>query len=69
VVNELPNYDRFPTIAAPAPPDSAWQGWQPILERLRGEVSRGARRLAVECYPGVFVDEIARAFAEACALT
>jgi mannose-6-phosphate isomerase class I len=64
-VNEQPSYDRFPCIAAPAAPDSFWQGWESILERVRGEAPQGARVLAVECYPGVFVDEIARVFAEA----
>ena len=65
MVSDLPTYDRFPAIAAPSTPDSLWQGWRSILERIRGEVSKGARLLAVECYPGVFVNEIASAFAEA----
>ena len=64
-MNQLPSYDRLPAIAAPRMPDSFWQGWESIVERVRGEVSKGARLLAIECYPGVFVDEIARVFAEA----
>ncbi len=62
---ELPSYDKFPVVEAPLFPDCAWQGWQSIRERLLGEVSGGARLLAVECYPGVFVDEIARVLAGA----
>ena len=44
--------------------DSSWQGWNEILHHIRAEVSRGARRFAVECYPGVFEDEISAAFSE-----
>ena len=62
---KLPGYDRFPSLAAPPMPDSFWQGWESIVERVRGETSKGARLLAIECYPGVFVDEIVRVFAEA----
>jgi mannose-6-phosphate isomerase class I len=48
------NYDKFPVIAIDAPPDSAWSGWQAIAERIGSELSRGATRIAIECYPGVF---------------
>ncbi len=64
-MNGLSNYDKLPVVEVPSLPDSAWQGWQAIVERLRGEVSGGARLLAVECYPGVFVDEIERVLADA----
>lgn len=40
-------------IAIDAPPDSAWSGWQAIGQRIGGELSRGATRMAFECYPGV----------------
>jgi len=46
-------YDKFPVIAIDAPPDSAWSGWQAIGQRIGGELSRGATRMAFECYPGV----------------
>lgn len=34
------------------------QGYPGIIEILRGEISRGAARIAVECYPGVFENGI-----------
>ena len=38
--------------------NSSWQGWNEILDHIRSQVSRGARRFAIECYPGVFEDEL-----------
>ena len=49
------NYDKTPVI--PVPPSSEdffWRGWEEIAPVLR---KRG-RTIAVECYPGVHVDEI-----------
>jgi mannose-6-phosphate isomerase class I len=43
-------------IAIDAAPDSAWSGWQAIAERIGSELSRGATRMAIECYPGVSED-------------
>src|SRR5437016_5959327 len=57
-------YDKFPTIPAQAGSDCAWQGWNSILECIRGQLSKGARRIAIECYPGVFEDEMANALGE-----
>jgi mannose-6-phosphate isomerase class I len=52
------NYDKFPAIDMPGGEGSAWQGWPAIIARLRAE----ARPLAaIECYPGIFQDEIADA--------
>jgi mannose-6-phosphate isomerase class I len=61
-MSHLSQYDRFPSIKEPAA--GAWQGWSDILDVLRGEISRGARRIAVECYPGVYEDDVARAIVE-----
>jgi mannose-6-phosphate isomerase class I len=63
-VSCLSNYDKSPAIAIPVHQKCVWQGWRDIVEVLRGEISQGSRRLAIECYPGVYEDEIARAFAE-----
>ncbi len=52
------NYDKFPVIAVDAPPDSAWSGWQAVAQRIGSEISRGAKRIAIECYPGVAEDAI-----------
>src|ERR1700674_5310861 len=58
-------YDKFPVMPVQSARDCAWQGWSSIIEHIRGQVSKGARRLAIECYPGVFEDEIAAALSEA----
>jgi len=53
------HYDKRPFV--PAGPASACEvGWAPILERLQGLRSRSRCVLAVECYPGVHVDEICK---------
>ena len=58
------NYDKFPSIRVPVGLESVWQGWQDIVARIGGEVARGARRISVEIYPGVFEEEMLRAFVE-----
>jgi mannose-6-phosphate isomerase class I len=55
-------YDKFPVIRVQAPPSSAHQGWDSIVERIRNLISGGARRFAVECYPGTFEDQIGHVF-------
>src|ERR1700704_6448597 len=60
-------YDKFPAIPVQSAKNCAWQGWSSIVEHIRGQVSKGARRLVIECYPGVFEDEISAAFSEALA--
>ena len=53
------SYDKRPFV--PVGPESACEvGWAPILERLQGLRSRSRCVLAVECYPGVHVDEVRR---------
>jgi mannose-6-phosphate isomerase class I len=42
-----------------------WQGWRDILLRIGGEISRGAHRISVEIYPGVFEQEVLEAFVAA----
>ncbi len=57
------NYDRSPFT--PAGLSSACDvGWPAITERLRGACGRSRCVVAVECYPGVQVDEVRRAFTE-----
>ncbi len=63
-MTRISEYDKFPAIPVQGVSNCAWQGWSSIVEHIRGEVSKGARRLAVECYPGVFEDEISTALTE-----
>jgi mannose-6-phosphate isomerase class I len=57
-MNRISEYDTRPTISVEAAKNSAWQGWDEILDHLRSQVSRGARSFAIECYPGVFEDDL-----------
>jgi mannose-6-phosphate isomerase class I len=58
------NYDKFPSIRVPVGPESVWQGWRDIVARISGEVERGAQRISVEIYPGVFEEQVLGAFVE-----
>lgn len=55
------NYDKFPFIRVPVSNDSVWQGWPEITTRIAGEIARGARKIAVETYPGVFEEQVLQA--------
>ena len=59
------NYDKTPHIRIPVGKEPVWQGWHDILERVGGEISRGAKQIAVETYPGGFEREVLRAFVDA----
>ena len=62
-----PNYDKHPCVHVAGQPGAAQRGWAAIGTRLREAVAaRGARLtiVAVECYSGVFVDEIVAALRE-----
>lgn len=64
-MNKRSNYDKFPSIRVPVGRECMWQGWRDILLRIGGEISRGAQRIAVEIYPGVFEPEVLQAFLDA----
>src|SRR6266853_3129093 len=58
------NYDKFPSIRVPVGRESVWQGWQEIVARIGGEVARGAQKISVEIYPGVFEEQVLGPFVE-----
>lgn len=64
-----PNYDKAPAVPVPAPFASACDtGWENCLRTLRNHPSlngTGQRILVVECYPGVYDEEIVPRFREA----
>jgi len=66
-MSRISEYDKFPVMPVQSVGNCAWQGWRSIVEHIRSQVPKGARRLAIECYPGVFEDEISAAFSEALA--
>lgn len=57
------NYDKFPVV--PVGSASACDvGWAAIVEHLRSVLTGNRSVLCVECYPGVFVDDVERALIE-----
>ena len=64
-----PNYDKFPEVRIPQSAQSACQSWAAIAARLRESLPvdgrTGGTVLAIECYTGVFEDEIRRGLLEA----
>ena len=62
-MSRISEYDKFPVIPVQTT-GNAWQGWNSIVEVIRGRISQGARRLAIECYPGVLEDEFSGALSE-----
>ena len=56
------NYDKAPVAVSTA---AACQvGWRAIVERLSEYAARPRCLMVVECYPGVYVDQVARALEE-----
>ena len=58
------NYDKFPAVRIPIAHDSLWQSWREVIARIAGDISRGARVICIETYPGVFEDQIFEALTE-----
>src|SRR5882724_10099977 len=56
-----PNYDKFPVVEIPDGAGKAWRGWSAIAAQLStraGPSDRTPHVLAIECYAGVFEEEI-----------
>lgn len=51
----ISNYDKFPATEVIGP---LWLNWDSIREKLTESLSAGRNVLAVECYQGVYIDEI-----------
>jgi len=56
-------YDRFPYIASGSH-EECLEGWPAIVGELRGRAGQDSA-IVIECYPGVFLDEIAEALVAA----
>lgn len=53
------NYDKYPIIDVPAGEGTTSRGWREIVARLRSDIEQSERPVvAIECYPGVFHNEI-----------
>jgi mannose-6-phosphate isomerase class I len=55
-------YDKYPHVRISSDPGDLDSGWGAIAERLRAITARKEVMICVECYPGVFEEEIERAF-------
>jgi len=60
-----PNYDRFPTIEIGDRSADVWRGWDSIAKQLHNAMillgsQRTAPVLVIECYTGVFQEEIVK---------
>ena len=53
-MNHESNYDKRPAVTISADERDCARGWAEVINRLRSNPS--IRRIAIECYPGVFVD-------------
>ena len=72
-MNGYSNYDRHPVIPVSGSRADCLTGWAEILARLNDEIPADSKFvIALECYPGVFLDVLAAtlktAFAGACVL-
>ena len=55
----ISNYDKYPRLSVSTDSSDCDCGWLPVVETLRK--SKGGRTTCIECYPGVFEDEIEQA--------
>jgi mannose-6-phosphate isomerase class I len=61
IVSDRILYDRFPHIPVTQDAGACTEGWQEILARLQAAIPSPRGLLCVECYPGVFVEELVHA--------
>lgn len=54
-LNRKSNYDKYPTTRIVGFDDCATEGWEAVCARLRAS---GARVVTVDCYPGVYDEEL-----------
>lgn len=55
-----PNYDRYPATEVEGP---LWTGWEAICGEL-GHVSESRKAIVVECYQGVYTDDVKEALGQ-----
>ena len=56
------NYDKFPVVEITDGGGQAWRGWPEICDELLSAMNAASTPvLAIECYPGVFHEEIGEA--------
>ena len=53
-------YDKTPYLQVTAQDSDCIQGWRVIAEKIRSCLPTGSGLVCIECYPGVFIDELSR---------
>lgn len=64
---EICNYDKYPFVEIKDTGCCAWQGYEEIISEVKNNIRKKAQRktvIAVDCYPGVYDDEILPAFVQ-----
>lgn len=64
---DICNYDKYPFVEIKDIGCCAWQGYEDIISEVKNRISEKALRktvVAVDCYPGVYDDEILPAFVQ-----
>jgi hypothetical protein len=55
------NYDKDPVIMIDNQEHPCFQGWPEVLARIERAIAMCTRcTIAIECYPGVFLDDLTR---------
>jgi mannose-6-phosphate isomerase class I len=58
------NYDKFPCVPVSSSASQCWVGWQEIIGRLKPAMFQQRCVICVECYPGVFENQISQTLKE-----
>jgi len=58
------NYDKFPCVPVSSSASQCWVGWQEIVGRLKRAVFQQRCVICVDCYPGVFENQISQTLKE-----
>jgi mannose-6-phosphate isomerase class I len=58
------NYDKFPFIPVSASQTDCLIGWRDVAARIRAATAAERCIVCVECYPGVFVEEVEQALVQ-----
>lgn len=52
------SYDKFPVVRVTSDASACREGWEAIAARMKEEIEAGKRVICIECYPGVFEEEL-----------
>jgi len=61
VLQNMPNYDKFPTVSVNVGGEQVWAGWEAVanaLDQKLATINKAEMVLVIDCYHGVFFAEI-----------